>query len=174
MKVMDGIPFTIFPIKEKKEKKMKTKQYHRPQQNIKLSTLDPERGSFQNNPECLCLYKSFQKGFCVRPGRTMRLAEGDKERHHCLLGRPPKYWASLLAQRLKHLPGMWEIGVQSLGREDPLEKEMKLVEESLQSYSFSPIFCYLSSNSSELWNVPPSGRSKGALKFSCLDPVPNK
>jgi len=91
MKVMDGIPFTIFPIKEKKGKKMKTKQYHRPQQNIKLSTLDPERGSFQKNTECLCLYKSFQKGFCVRPGRTMRLAEGDKERHHCLLGRPPKY-----------------------------------------------------------------------------------
>ena len=26
--------------------------------------------------------------------------------------------------RLKHLPAMWEIWVQSLGREDPLEKEM--------------------------------------------------
>ena len=33
-------------------------------------------------------------------------------------------WASLVAQRLKHLPGMWETWVQSLGREDPLEKEM--------------------------------------------------
>ena len=32
--------------------------------------------------------------------------------------------ASLVAQRLKHLPGMWETWVQSLGREDPLEKEM--------------------------------------------------
>ena len=32
--------------------------------------------------------------------------------------------ASLLAQRLKHLPGMRETQVQSLGREDPLEKEM--------------------------------------------------
>ena len=29
-----------------------------------------------------------------------------------------------MAQRLKHLPGMWETGVQSLGREDPLEEEM--------------------------------------------------
>ena len=29
-----------------------------------------------------------------------------------------------MAQRLKHLPAMWEIWVQSLGREDPLEKEM--------------------------------------------------
>ena len=32
--------------------------------------------------------------------------------------------ASLVAQRLKHLPGMWETRVWSLGREDPLEKEM--------------------------------------------------
>ena len=32
--------------------------------------------------------------------------------------------ASLVAQRLKHLPGMLEARVQSLGREDPLEKEM--------------------------------------------------
>ena len=32
--------------------------------------------------------------------------------------------ASLVAQRLKHLPAMWETRVQSLGREDPLEKEM--------------------------------------------------
>ena len=33
-------------------------------------------------------------------------------------------WASLMAQRLKHLPGMQKTQVQSLGREDPLEKEM--------------------------------------------------
>ena len=33
-------------------------------------------------------------------------------------------WASLVAQRLKHLPGMWETWVQSLGQEDPQEKEM--------------------------------------------------
>ena len=30
----------------------------------------------------------------------------------------------LVAQRLKHLPPMQETWVQSLGREDPLEKEM--------------------------------------------------
>ena len=29
-----------------------------------------------------------------------------------------------MAHRVKHLPEMQEIGVQSLGREDPLEKEM--------------------------------------------------
>ena len=32
-------------------------------------------------------------------------------------------WASLVAQRLKHLPPMRETGVRSLGQEDPLEKE---------------------------------------------------
>ena len=33
-------------------------------------------------------------------------------------------WASLVAQRLKHLPPMRETWVRSLGQEDPLEKEM--------------------------------------------------
>ena len=33
-------------------------------------------------------------------------------------------WASLVVQRLKRLPAKWEIRVRSLGREDPLEKEM--------------------------------------------------
>ena len=32
--------------------------------------------------------------------------------------------ASLVAQMVKHLPAMQETWVQSLGREDPLEKEM--------------------------------------------------
>ena len=32
-------------------------------------------------------------------------------------------WASLVAQRLKSLPGMWETRVRPLGWEDPLEKE---------------------------------------------------
>ena len=35
-----------------------------------------------------------------------------------------KITASLVAQRLKRLPPMWEIRVQSLGQEDPLEKKM--------------------------------------------------
>ena len=35
-----------------------------------------------------------------------------------------KVISSLVAQRLKHLPPMWETWVWSLGREDPLEKEM--------------------------------------------------
>ena len=32
--------------------------------------------------------------------------------------------ASLVAQRVKHLPAIQETWVRSLGREDPLEKEM--------------------------------------------------
>ena len=33
-----------------------------------------------------------------------------------------------MAQRLKRLPAMWETWVQSLGWEDPLEKEMVTLE----------------------------------------------
>ena len=41
----------------------------------------------------------------------------------CLLGLMVTR-TSLVAQTVKHLPAMREMGVQSLGREDPLEKEM--------------------------------------------------
>jgi len=34
------------------------------------------------------------------------------------------FWTSLVAQTVKCLPAMWETWVQSLGWEDPLEKEM--------------------------------------------------
>ena len=40
--------------------------------------------------------------------------------YHCLFNLE----ASLAAQRLKHLPSMWETQVQPLGQEDPLEKEV--------------------------------------------------
>ena len=41
------------------------------------------------------------------------------------IGYPLSYsQASLVAQRVKRLPAMRETRVQSLGREDPLEKEM--------------------------------------------------
>ena len=35
-------------------------------------------------------------------------------------------WASLVAQTVKDLPAMQETWVRSLGREDPLEKEMTM------------------------------------------------
>jgi len=40
------------------------------------------------------------------------------------LGCPRKVRTSLVSQTVKHLPTMRETGVQSLGREDLLEKEM--------------------------------------------------
>ena len=39
-------------------------------------------------------------------------------------GRDWVILSSLVAQRLKCLPAMWETWVRSLGRENPLEKEM--------------------------------------------------
>ena len=39
--------------------------------------------------------------------------------------------ASLVAQTVKHLPAMWETGVQFLGQEDPLEKEMVIHSSTL-------------------------------------------
>ena len=39
--------------------------------------------------------------------------------------------ASLVAQRLKRLPGMLENGIWSLGQEDPLEKEMAIHSSTL-------------------------------------------
>ena len=41
------------------------------------------------------------------------------------IGYPLQYsWASLVAQLVKNPPAMWETWIQSLGWEDPLEKEM--------------------------------------------------
>ena len=45
-------------------------------------------------------------------------------RQNLLLAEDPDQFFSLVAQRLKCLPAMQETWVWSLGREDPLEKEM--------------------------------------------------
>ena len=39
--------------------------------------------------------------------------------------------SSLVAQTVKHLPTMWETGVQSLGQEDPPEKKMAVHSSTL-------------------------------------------
>ena len=41
------------------------------------------------------------------------------------------YPPTLVAQTVKHLPDMWETQVQSLGWEDPLEKEMATQSSTL-------------------------------------------
>ena len=40
------------------------------------------------------------------------------------------FLASRVAQRLKHLPAMWETWVRSLDQEDPLEKECNPLQYS--------------------------------------------
>ena len=50
-------------------------------------------------------------GMCVQ--------EGSRRKSHIITT-----WASPLAQLVKHLPAVQETWVRSLGREDPLEKEM--------------------------------------------------
>ena len=43
----------------------------------------------------------------------------------------PQVWTSLVAQRVKRLPTMRETRVRSLGREDPLEKEIATYSSTL-------------------------------------------
>ena len=57
------------------------------------------------------------------PGSERSAGEG--------IGYPFQYsWASLVAQLVKNPPAMWETWVQSLGWEDPLEKEGKATTHS--------------------------------------------
>ena len=51
--------------------------------------------------------------------------EGDTYQFSCYSFSYIK-WASLVAQMVKNLPAMWETQVQSLYREDPLEKGMAI------------------------------------------------
>ena len=54
------------------------------------------------------------------PGSIPRLEWSAGEQ----IGYPLQYsWVSLMAQLVKNLPGMWDIWVQPLDWEDPLEKE---------------------------------------------------
>ena len=60
--------------------------------------------------------------------------------------------ASLVAQRVKRLPAMWETWVRSLGREDPLEKEMA---------THSSIFAWRIPWTEELGGLESMGRRVG-------------
>ena len=40
-------------------------------------------------------------------------------------------WASLMSEMVKNLPAMWETQVESLGQEDPMEREMATHSSSL-------------------------------------------
>ena len=53
----------------------------------------------------------------------------------CLVFLDTSFRASLVAQRLKRLPGMRETWVRSLGQEDPLEKAMAAWAPGLPQHS---------------------------------------
>ena len=56
----------------------------------------------------------------LEPISQSEVSQKEKEKYHTLMDI---YGASLVAQRVKNLPTMWETQVQFLGWEDPLEKE---------------------------------------------------
>ena len=56
--------------------------------------------------------------------RKRMMLSKDPTPNFVILARSVLLWASLVAQRLKRLPAMWETWVRSLGQEDPVEKEM--------------------------------------------------
>ena len=63
-------------------------------------------------------------------------------------------WASLVAQMVKHLPAVQETWVQSLGREDLLEKEMAIHSSTL------------------VWKIPWM-KEPGRLQSMGLQPFPS-
>ena len=69
-------------------------------------------------------FRSWQfsfEGTLYETRRILKRLEEDKVNQSSYL----RHVLALVAQRLKHLPAMQETWVQSLGREDPLEKEME-------------------------------------------------
>ena len=87
-------------------------------------------------------------------------------------------WASLVAQRLKHLPPMQETRVRSLGQEDPLEKEMVtpltqvhtlIHSEYCPEYFFAVTDVHLGQVTvRSLWTSDPCGRRKVVLSAQKL------
>ena len=58
-------------------------------------------------------------------GSSSGEGHGDPLQYSCLENPLQYSWASLVARTVKNLPAMQETRVQSLGREDPLEKEVE-------------------------------------------------
>ena len=65
------------------------------------------------------------------PGSVLQLGRSPGEG----IDYPLQYsWAFLVVQLVKNLPAMWQTWVQSLGWEDPLEKE-KATNSSILAYT---------------------------------------
>ena len=75
-----------------------------------------------------------------------------------------------MAQTVKHLSTMQETWVQSLGWEDPLEKEMATHSRTIGG----PVVKNLSANAGAIGSIPGSARSPregngNPLQYSCLE-----
>ena len=78
-----------------------------------------------------------------------------------------------MAQMVKNLPAMWEPQFQSLGQEDPLEKEMA-THSSILGLHWCSDSKESTCNVGDLGSVPRLGRAPGEghgnpLQFSCLE-----
>jgi len=80
--------------------------------------------------------------------REMLLKSEDRKHHHSSAQKP---WASLVGQTGKNPPSMREIQVQSLGWEDPLEKEMA---------TYSRILAWRISMGRGIWQATVHGATK--------------
>ena len=68
--------------------------------------------------------------------------------------------ASLVAQTVKNLPGMQETWVQSLGQEDPLEKEMATPREGNGNFLPGKFSCLENSMDRGAWQATVHGVTK--------------
>ena len=94
--------------------------YGRKQRKTKKPLDESERGEWKS-----WLNINIQKTKIMASGPITSNRWGNNGNNDRLFWRASKsLLASLVAQRLKQLPGMQETWVQSLGREGPLEKEM--------------------------------------------------
>ena len=101
--------------------------------------------------------KARDPGLIPRSGRSSGKGMAT---HSSIIGQHlPWSWASLVAQRLKCLPAMWETWVRSLGREAPLEKEMA---------THSSILAWRSLVGSSLWGRIESDMTE-SIRLHTLD-----
>ena len=73
--------------------------------------------------DCVCPYMCIHL-ICILLRQQLLFVQINFLKLEWIKGNRSAEWASLVAQRVKCLPTMQETGVQSLGREDSLEKEM--------------------------------------------------
>ena len=88
--------------------------------NNKKKTTFPKIHIFCHIGEIFMNPLVWDKCYTLSSSVTMEDADSIKKERNSIWGN----WASLVAQLLKNLPAVEETRVQSLGWEDPLEKEM--------------------------------------------------